>query len=118
MEHLLHWNCFICTQVQLNIYCSAKQGIDPEKIRNYKSLFEYLTGDCSSEETTYVDWKYTPDKHSLSKEILDKWNLLKENVLAKHDGSPNVNMQCFEKLESVTKKKEMKLNNSMLFKNL
>ena len=58
--------------------------------------------ETSNEETTYVDWECTTD--TLYKGISDKWNLLKENVLAKDDGSTNVNMQCFEKLESITEK--------------
>ena len=75
------------------------------------TLLEHLSGHCSSDETTYVDWKCSPDNHNLCKKILDKWNLLKENVLVKDDGSTNVNMQSF-------KKKEMKLNDSRLFQNL
>ena len=66
--------------IQTLINCSAKQGIDLETIRNYESFFEYLSGVCGSEETIYVDWKCTPDKHTLCKEISDKWNLLKENI--------------------------------------
>lgn len=87
------------------VSCCREQNmtIDSGDVTSYDSFFQFVTKDCQSDETTYIDWKCTPVKSSTCDNISTNWKKLKEEVLRKDDETTCVNMQHFEVTETLLK---------------
>ena len=95
------------------IDCAKQQHISLP-FTSYKTFFEFLNEDCEKLETTYLPWSCTPDAKTFCRDIEQKWDALKEEILLKHDKETKVSMQKFVKegtgkVSQKTEKEIMKL---------
>ena len=85
------------------IECAKKQGIQID-FDTYDTFFNYLTKDCQSSESTYIDWVCTPNKKSTCDHIQGKWEGIKSGVISIADEDVTVKLMHFESVETTTKK--------------
>ena len=85
------------------IECAKKQGIQID-FDTYDTFFNYLTKDCQSSESTYVDWVCTPNTKSTCDHIQGKWESIKSGVISIADEDVTVKLMHFEYVETTTKK--------------
>ena len=76
--------------------CTEKNSITLE-FNNYDGFFSYLTKNCQTSPTTYINWKCTPSKKGFCPDIQQNWNDLRLpfSSLSNHD--VNVKFTHFEK---------------------
>ena len=96
-----------CWSIQALVQCATKQQVDLNSVDSYDAFFDYVTGSCEAESTTYISWKCTPDANKTCGHISDNWNSLKEKILEQDDGKTTVKSQDFDKIEQTLKNRKV-----------
>jgi hypothetical protein len=117
--------CKVHVEAQRSIDAFIKlcqeQTINIHDIQNYETFFEYLQTVCdTTDESSYVDWKCTPDKNTTCEQIKKRWEELSQEAIRKSDPDVTVPLICFVKTKYTQKsgKESERLEQHMIHVNL
>lgn len=88
---------------------SEKQKINLT-FTNCTLFFKHLTANCESIDTTYINWKCTPDKKTLCDSIKSKWEGIKQEDIKKEQWRYNILLLWNEKQKKVNSSSDLSQN--------
>ena len=92
----LHARWSVMCMLEIIQKCNIKVEFD-----SYETFFDYLTKNCASSSTTYIEWSCTPSKTVVCEEVLQNWVSLKTHLIALVDEKMHAKLMYFKKVEEM-----------------